>query len=125
MKRLTGISLTILALLLMTAMPGQAERFHGGGGHGRGFGWGPLIGLGVGLGILGLTYPYYGAPYHPGYGPAPMVQDPPYGSYEEPEPPQSIEPDYWYFCQNPEGYYPYLKHCPGGWMKVVPAPPQQ
>lgn len=30
------------------------------------------------------------------------------------------ESDYWYYCQNPEGYYPYVKSCPGGWMKVVP-----
>ena len=31
--------------------------------------------------------------------------------------------DYWYYCQNPQGYYPYVNSCPGGWMKVVPQPP--
>jgi hypothetical protein len=35
------------------------------------------------------------------------------------------ESDYWYYCQDPQGYYPYIKSCPGGWMQVVPdtAPP--
>jgi hypothetical protein len=28
--------------------------------------------------------------------------------------------DYWYYCDNPQGFYPYIKSCPGGWMKVVP-----
>jgi hypothetical protein len=30
------------------------------------------------------------------------------------------ESDYWYYCDDPQGYYPYVKSCPGGWMKVVP-----
>jgi hypothetical protein len=32
-------------------------------------------------------------------------------------------PSYWHFCQDPEGYYPYVKDCPGGWMTVVPSEP--
>jgi hypothetical protein len=36
---------------------------------------------------------------------------------------QPVEPIYWYYCQNPQGYYPYVKQCPNGWMKVVPSPP--
>ncbi len=37
------------------------------------------------------------------------------------------EASYWYYCDNPQGYYPYIKTCPGGWMKVVPqtVPPNQ
>ena len=31
---------------------------------------------------------------------------------------------YWYYCQASHRYYPYVKHCPGGWMKVVPHPPK-
>ena len=27
---------------------------------------------------------------------------------------------YWYYCPDPEGYYPYVKQCPLGWMQVVP-----
>ncbi len=30
------------------------------------------------------------------------------------------ESGYWYYCQNPQGYYPYIKSCPDGWLKVVP-----
>jgi hypothetical protein len=34
------------------------------------------------------------------------------------------EPAYWYHCEDPEGYYPYVKECPGGWQRVVPTPPE-
>jgi hypothetical protein len=37
--------------------------------------------------------------------------------------PQAEQPVYWYYCKDPQGYYPYVKQCPGGWMKVVPIPP--
>ncbi len=30
---------------------------------------------------------------------------------------------YWYYCTDPEGYHPYVKDCPGGWMQVVPSEP--
>jgi hypothetical protein len=33
------------------------------------------------------------------------------------------QPQYWAYCQNPEGYYPYVQDCPGGWLAVVPTPP--
>ncbi|MEJ5359245.1 MAG: hypothetical protein WHT06_11295 [Desulfobacterales bacterium] len=28
--------------------------------------------------------------------------------------------DYWFYCENPRGFYPYVRSCPGGWMRVVP-----
>ncbi len=28
----------------------------------------------------------------------------------------------WYYCSNPEGYYPYVKNCPDGWLPVAPQP---
>ena len=40
------------------------------------------------------------------------------------QPPQQ-DPDYWYYCEDPRGYYPYVPDCPGGWMKVVPNTDQQ
>ena len=135
MKRAIRISLAVVAVLLMSAMPGQADGHHGGGGHGGGWGgghgggwgwgWGPAIGLGVGLGLWGLSYPYYGGyPYYPYYNPAPIIVQPPTEMYAQPAPQQSVEPSYWYYCRIPEGYYPYVKQCPGGWMKVVPSAPQ-
>lgn len=124
MKKYFRVSLAIVAILLMSAMPGQAEHFRGGGGHhGGGPGWGPLLGLGIGLGILGLTYPYYGSPYRPDYAPPPVMDPSPDELYLQPVPQQPARTNYWYYCQDPEGYYPYVKRCPGGWMKVVPGPP--
>jgi hypothetical protein len=50
-----------------------------------------------------------------------VQQEPPV--YVQPE----EEPYYWYYCQDPQGYYPYVRSCPGGWMKVVPdvTPPDE
>jgi hypothetical protein len=51
---------------------------------------------------------------------------------EPPAPPEGVapppesgpqQPSLWHFCQDPEGYYPYVKDCPGGWLNVVPARP--
>ena len=30
---------------------------------------------------------------------------------------------YWYYCTDPEGYHPYVKDCPQGWLQVVPSAP--
>jgi len=37
--------------------------------------------------------------------------------YVQPEQP---EDNYWYYCRDPEGFYPYVRNCADGWMKVVP-----
>jgi hypothetical protein len=47
-----------------------------------------------------FPYSYDAAPYSPGYAAAP-------GSY-------------WYYCQNPAGYYPYVQQCNGAWQPVPP-----
>jgi hypothetical protein len=44
-------------------------------------------------------------------------QSPPPAYIEQPPPPQ-----YWYYCQSPPGYYPYVGQCPGGWLQVAPRP---
>ena len=31
---------------------------------------------------------------------------------------------YWYHCDSPEGYYPYITQCPAGWKAVAPTPKQ-
>lgn len=131
MKRYMCVSLTVVAVLLMSVMSGQAERYHG-GGHGGGWGgpgWGPVLGLGLGLGLWELSRPYYPYRYY-GYDDAPPViiqqQAPDVYIQSAPEyapAPRAQEPYYWYYCQEPQGYYPYVKQCPKGWMKVVPSPP--
>jgi hypothetical protein len=30
---------------------------------------------------------------------------------------------YWYYCSNPQGYYPYVSNCPLGWQQVPAQPP--
>ena len=70
-----------------------------------------FFGFGVGAVVTapfwypGYAYPVYAYPTYP----APVYQAPP--------------PTYWYYCQNPQGYYPYVPQCPGGWLTVV-APAQ-
>jgi len=41
-----------------------------------------------------------------------------------PPPPESAATNYWYYCENPAGYYPEVERCPGGWIKVPPRPAQ-
>jgi hypothetical protein len=31
---------------------------------------------------------------------------------------------YWYYCANPQGYYPYVAYCPAGWQLVPAYPPR-
>jgi serine protease Do len=35
----------------------------------------------------------------------------------------SVRLRYYYHCARPEGYYPYVKACPGGWERVPTEPP--
>lgn len=101
---------------------GDAEA-HGRRGHARVGVWvgGPLVGPG-----WWAPGPYY-------YGP-PAVYGYPYGPvYYEPavvaSPPVYVErpaPDaaaYWYWCADPQGYYPSVPDCPGGWQRVAPQAP--
>ena len=70
-------------------------------------------------------YPYY---YPPTYYPPTVVvpQSPPVyierGGQAEQAP---ADQGWWYFCRESNAYYPYVKHCPGGWEKVRPQPPAQ
>ena len=65
------------------------------------------------------SYPYYSSPYYYGW-PSTIVTSPPDVTYIESEPRQPAY--YWYYCTSPKGYYPYVKECPQGWLKVVPEP---
>ena len=110
MKKIVGFSLLIvLVLLLVSPVPSEA------GGHvSFGFSFPLWIGPGYwGPGWWG-PHPYYYSPPH-------VIQQQPV--YEQAAPPVQ---SYWYYCQNPQGYYPYVQQCPNGWMQVVPptAPPR-
>ena len=113
MKKATYIALAIVALLLAHAMPSDA---HFRGGVWIGPAWGP--------GYWGPTYPYPSYPYpYPYAYPAPPVvirQEP--QEYIQVQPAPAQEPQYWYYCPDPQGYYPKVSACPKGWLRVVPTP---
>ncbi len=132
MRRSICIILMIIALVAANAVPVYAQgRGHGGGGHGDRGDWhgrssfSGSIWIGPGWGGWGPwwgSYPYY--PYYPFYYPyyysePPIVMEERAPSYAEPAP-QAEEEYYWYFCPDSGNYYPYVKQCPSGWLKVVP-----
>jgi len=139
MKRLP-LLFALAALLLGGAATAEA------GGR-KGPGWGkPAVGVYVaprywgprpwwGPGWYGFrpwpAYPYY-YPYavYSAY-PAPVIvqRDPQVYVQQAlpaqavptaPEPAQPQPADYWYYCEDTRGYYPYVQQCPRGWMTVVP-----
>lgn len=60
--------------------------------------------------------PYYGRPYYE--SPTVIVQQPIQyvNKYDNTS-------NYWYYCQSPKGYYPYVTQCDASWIKVHPFPP--
>lgn len=108
-KSILIVSAVILTLLVASMLSAYADRFE--------FRGGVWVGPGP---YWGYPYPYY----NPYYAAPPVViqEQPPV--YVQPAP-QQEEQSYWYFCPNPKGYYPYVKQCPGGWLKVVPEPPSE
>lgn len=121
-----------LMLLAGVSLSGVALADHG---HWHGHDHG-----GVGVGF------YFGAPYMHPYDPYPYYYPYPYSYYppvvavpvpaqpsvyiEQGSPPPAAQQapqtnNYWYHCDRPDGYYPYIKECPSGWQKVVPTPPPQ
>lgn len=94
--------MVVVALLASSVMPVDA---------------GGRVFVGVGMGVP-FWYPYpYVYPY-PAYSPPVVVQSPPV--YVQPETVAPAPPQYWYYCQGAQAYYPYVRECPGGWMEVVP-----
>lgn len=123
MKKSDYLVLIFSALLFVGVLPVYAggHGWHGGDGHfgiwiGPGWaGWGPWW-------WSGAYYPYY--PYYAygsGYPYYPPQQQP--SVYVE-QTPQTDEQTYWYFCPDARNYYPYVKRCPKGWLKVIPPSPQ-
>lgn len=106
MRRTTALVLT----LLCAAAAGSAWA------HGRG----PRVGVYVGV---PFGYYWYGPPPYYYYPPPVIVRPEPQMHIEKAAPvPAPQAQSYWYYCTNPQGYYPYVKACPGGWMQVVPTP---
>jgi hypothetical protein len=123
-----SVSVMVLALALVGfAQPSGAWGYGGWYGHGW-YGHGGHSSVVIGLGVpLAPFAPYYGYgyPYPYGYGyaypyPVPYAYSPPAAVQSGPVQMQQQDQSYWYYCQDPQGYYPYIRQCPSGWMQVVP-----
>jgi hypothetical protein len=75
-------------------------------------------------------YPYYQYPYYPYqspyYYPPTIIAipvTPPTYIQQSPQTTQQYPSGYWYYCNNPKGYYPYVKQCSESWQEVEPVPP--
>jgi hypothetical protein len=100
--------LALLALMTLAAVTADAVA------HGRGrarvhFYWGPAW-------YWGPAY-YYPPPYYY-YPPARPAEPTQYIERIEP-----TETGSWYYCEDGNGYYPYVKECPAGWRRVPATPP--
>lgn len=124
-------SVLLSAALLGAVTPGISEARGGHGGHGGhygfgGFGWGLGLGALIAAPFIAAAYdrPAYYAPYpytpYP-YAPAPVVYTQPAYAPPPAQAQQAMQP--WYFCAAANGYYPYVRQCPGGWQQVSPTPP--
>lgn len=117
MKKTLGIALAILVVLQIN-FPAELEAR---GRHHRSH---VGVDLWLGPGLFAPYYPYYSHyPYYPYYTAPPVVVERQPQEYIVRPDPEPEEPAYWYYCQNPKGYYPYVPRCPSGWMKVVPSAP--
>ncbi len=120
MRKLLVLLLGVLLLLMGTIPHADARGGHGGGHGGHGFGHGRHHFGHGGHGFIGprfgvSVWPYWD-PYVVPYASPPVMMAPPQ-VYIEPAPPT------WYYCDNPQGYYPSVPQCPGGWRPVAPTPP--
>jgi hypothetical protein len=110
-----------LALLLAALALGAAFS-ESASAHGR-----VVVGVGFGFPLWPAPW-YYGGPYpysYPYYYGSPFVVSSPPATYIERQDaaPAPAAADWWYYCEQSRGYYPYVKTCPTGWQKVPPAPP--
>lgn len=123
MKKVIYILVVLFVVVFAITLPVYAHGHgyvRGGIWIGPGW-WGPWWGGYPYGGYGAYPYGYSGYPY--GYYSSPPViieqQSP---AYEQQIPQQDEQPYYWYFCSESKAYYPYVKQCPGGWLKVVPSP---
>lgn len=107
---------------------GNFRHDHDRGGFGFGGFWDPWWGWGPADYWGGYPYPYYYPPYPYAY-PDPAYYAPPAGPAPQAQaaaptqftgaPPQQ----FWYYCDNPQGYYPYVQNCGAAWRQVAATPP--
>jgi hypothetical protein len=137
MKRLriasrSGVAIVALAGLLAVTGPVPAEAAHGGGGGGFHGGGGGFHGGGFHAGGFGGGFHgHFGAGhfdrgrfgFRPGWGwgaagvaAIPFFYDWDNAGYGGSQPEASSQ--YWYYCQDPAGYYPQVTQCSTAWQPV-------
>jgi hypothetical protein len=98
------------------------DRWRGGrwyhGRHLGRVGWWWIVG-GIWYFYTTPVYPYPN-PYLPPVVVVPPAPAPAPAPAPVPEPP--AQPQYWYYCPNPPGYYPYVAQCATNWQQVPAAP---
>ena len=104
MSRTKAVFMLIAVLLLTESAPAWAWR-------------GASVRFGVFIGAP--LYPWFYPPYYyyPPYPPVVAVPAAPTTYIEQGSAPS---PSYWYYCEASRTYYPYVKECPAGWLRVVP-----
>jgi hypothetical protein len=134
----TYLTVALFAILSADFVAAKGGHHHGGGGHHRHSSVSLGINLGGGYynsgyygrghGYYGYPYRYYNRPYYyygrPYYYPPTVVvpSAPPVYIQQESATPAEAQINYWYYCRKPDGYYPYVKECPDGWLQVAPEP---
>jgi hypothetical protein len=122
MRTLAAALAIVLAVYQSANIASAAERFGGGfvGGY-----RGPRVGVYLGAPFYDPfwpMFPYYSYPYY--YPPYPY----PAPGYPEvaqsPTAPATAPAPAWYYCDDPQGYYPYVRSCNHAWQSV-PAEPAQ
>jgi hypothetical protein len=93
----------VMLMVLMVGLGGSVGCVDAWGGYRFG---GPPVAIGIGLGPVWFPD---AAPVV--VTPAPSVVGPP-----------AAPPTFWYYCDRPQGYYPYVAQCPSGWRAVAPTP---
>lgn len=114
------LSGALAATLAAVAMPASAHGYRG--GHARlGFYFGVPLAVPY---YYPPTYSYYYAPRV--YYPEPLAIAPAAPAYYMQQDNAASAPlpgGYWYYCRDPQGYYPQVQQCPTPWQQV-PAQPQ-
>lgn len=116
MRRILLAGVTLAVATVAAAGAADAAWVH------RGF-YGPRVFIGPSIGF-GLYAPYYYPPVY--YAPPPVVVQQGYAAAPAAPAPEAAAPaatpGYWYYCNNPQGYYPYVRQCDAQWQ-TVPANP--
>ncbi len=140
MKRAMSIAIAAIALLIMSPATGFTRgsfhqgsfhqgsfhhgsfhhgSFHHGSFHHGSFHHGSRFFFSGGVFLGPVWDPWWWGPGWPYYSAPPaLIQPSPTEYIQQNQEPEG--PNYWYFCPNPEGYYPYIKNCSNGWLRVVP-----